>query len=63
MKDAPTAKMHKRLSREVRAKLNKTIEDYFDAVVERDLPERFRLLLAQFDRLPEKAAQDDARSG
>ena len=54
---------HRRLSRDVRARLSKTIEQYFDAVVERGLPERFRILLEQMDRSPQPAAANDQVAG
>jgi len=45
-----------RLGRDVQSKLGKTLQAYFDDVVKEGVPERFRLLLQQFDDRQDKGS-------
>ncbi|MCC6889479.1 MAG: hypothetical protein IT536_13170 [Hyphomicrobiales bacterium] len=59
--DLQPGKSRGRLGRDVQAKLGKTLQAYFDDVVKEGVPERFRLLLQEYDDRSETDRADDRK--
>jgi hypothetical protein len=54
--EVQTRKRRGRLGRDVQTKLGKTLQAYFDDVVKEGVPDRFKLLLQQYDERKDRGS-------